>query len=364
VRYLVALALGCVLLLNSGCAIFDAELHNRGGYLDVLADNYWFKADSKKMRALRAFALQTSLARIASVSPKNDKDRQLMAIRIGDASVRAGFLYNCAFGPNPLSVSPLNVALAKNDECFYFDSLMVDYTTSLFDLAMISFPVEDTQNLVNLVVGGFTGPTGALDALNALLNLAKEALKYGRIIGALYRDTVELEVQVWLNSPREDQTGIPDAYRITDPTVAALKAVYDRKNDDMNAWVAEIAKLRAAGLEPFPSRKHFYELGALIQYLCGLIVSPTGPDTSSPYNVCVHGLILEPVSNAVSAGAPATPAATPGNQKTSALRRNSLAYRLPFMDPSIVAGAVPGAKGGGAKTSGPQKRASLEASAQ
>jgi len=132
--------------------MFDAEINNRGGYLDKVADDHWFKADSKKMRALRAFALEASLARIASVSPKNDKDRQLMAIRIGDASVRAGFLFNCAFGPNPLPVS-----LSKGDECFYFDSLMVDYTTSLFDLAMIAFPIEDTKNLVNLVVGSITG---------------------------------------------------------------------------------------------------------------------------------------------------------------------------------------------------------------
>jgi hypothetical protein len=41
-------------LSSGGCALFDAELHNRGGYLDKLADDYWFKADSKRMRALRA----------------------------------------------------------------------------------------------------------------------------------------------------------------------------------------------------------------------------------------------------------------------------------------------------------------------
>src|SRR5258708_18625217 len=78
----------CVLLLNSGCALFDAELHNRGGFLDKLADDYWFKADSKLMPALRAFSMQASLARIASVSPTNDSDPTMIEIRIGHAADR------------------------------------------------------------------------------------------------------------------------------------------------------------------------------------------------------------------------------------------------------------------------------------
>jgi molybdopterin converting factor small subunit len=180
---------------------------------------------------------------------------------------------------------------------------MVDYTTSLFDLAMIAFPIEDTKNLVNLVVGSFTGPVGALDALNAVLNLARQALKYGRIIGALYRDTLELEVQVWLDSPGEDQATIPDPYKITDKTVLALRAVYDRKNDDVVAWEREIAVLRAQGLEPLPSRKYFYEIGALIRYLCGLVVS-SSTDNKSPYAICMNGLVLEPTTKAISAGSP------------------------------------------------------------
>lgn len=348
----------CVMLLNSGCAIFDAELHNRGGYLDRVTDDHWFKADSKKMRALRAFALQTSLARIASVSPKNGKDRQLMAIRIGDASVRAKLLIQCAFGPNPL-VS-VGVASAEGEECFYFDSLMVDYTTSLFDLAMIAFPIEDTKNLVNLVVGGFTGPVGALDALNALLNLAKEALKYGRIIGALYRDTLELEVQVWLTSYKEDQAKIPEKYRISETTVLALQTVYNRKNDDMAAWGREIAALRALGLEPLPAKKHFYELAGLIRYLCGLVVSESSEETS-PYKICVNGLYLEPETGAISSSQPAAPAAPVAGTKTGALRRSLLSSRFPFPDPPAPARPTASVKPAqGLPTVGTEKRASIE----
>lgn len=300
----------------SGCAIIDAEINNRGGYLDKLADRHWFKSDSKKMRALRAYAIQASLARIASVSPKNDQDRRLMALRIGDASVRAGFIYQCAFGPNPLSGT---VPSAANDPCFYFDSLMVDYTTTLFDLAMIVFPVDDTKHLLNIVIGSISGPVGALDALNALISLAQQAIKYGRIIGALYRDTVELEVQVWLDTVDDTQTKIPSQLRVTTETVAQLRQIYDRGDDDMVAWVAQMDALRAAGFQPQPARKHFYELSALMGYLCGLIVTPTEAKANSPYNACVSGLFIEP---------------TTGNMST---KPNAKTSQIPAMRPATIA---------------------------
>ena len=87
-RIVVGLLVWCAVLLSSGCAIWEKETTNRGGFLDHLADEHWLKADSKSMRALRAFAIQVSLARIASVSAKNDTDRQLLAIRIGATTKR------------------------------------------------------------------------------------------------------------------------------------------------------------------------------------------------------------------------------------------------------------------------------------
>lgn len=292
-KIFVSIILVFVCLLNNGCAVFDTELHNRGGYLDKVLDDHWFKADSKRMRALRAFALQASLARIASVAPKNGPDRDLMAIRIGDASARAQNVINCGFGANPVTG-----ILASADPCFYFDSLMVDYTTSLFDLAMVSFPIEDTQKLLNIVVGGVTGPVAALDMLSALVALAQEALKYGRVIGGIYRDTVEMEVQVWLSSPnaaQELKDKIPENFRVSDTTVLNLKTIYDRGNDNMNAWVAEMVALRAAGYEPLPDVKFIYELSSLIKHLCGLITPPpVNKSTASAYSTCISNLITWP----------------------------------------------------------------------
>src|SRR5829696_6853287 len=131
-------------VMLGGCGIIEKEKTNRGGYLDHVLDRHWMKADSKSMRALRAFAIQVSLARIASVSAKNDADRQLLAIRIGALTKRFLPVYACAFDTNPLGVRG-----AERDPCFYYDSAMVDYTNGLFDLAMIALPVDDARKLVN-----------------------------------------------------------------------------------------------------------------------------------------------------------------------------------------------------------------------
>lgn len=266
------------LLFNCGCAIYQKETTNRGGYLDAVLDDHWMKADSKAMRALRAFAIEVSLARIASVSAKNDSDRQLLAIRIGALTKRFVPIYMCAFGSNPLAVPG-----AETDPCFYYDSAMVDYSTGLFDLAMIALPIEDGQKLVSTITGSFVNPINIVDLLNTLLQIGKDALKYGRVVGALYRDTVELEVQLWLTTPAVDSR--PPPYRVTLEDIRPLANVYARGNDDMPAWLAEMAALRGRGLEPIPQAKFYYELGALMSYICGLITSDSATKTSCQANL-------------------------------------------------------------------------------
>jgi hypothetical protein len=222
---------------------------------------------------LRAFAIQVSLARIASVSAKTESDRQLLAIRIGALTKRFVPIYLCAFNTNPLGVEG-----AKNDPCFYYDSAMLDYSTGLFDLAMIALPLDDAKKLITQVAGTAINPINVIELLTNLLQIGKDALKYGRIVGALYRDTVELEVQVWLGTPAIDRRLPP--YQVTPADVAALADVYARGNDDMTAWLAEIAALRARGLEPVPQPKFFGELAGLLNYLCDLITKD--PDANSP----------------------------------------------------------------------------------
>lgn len=142
----------CALLIGasvSGCALLEAEKYNRGGFLDEIADDVWMKADSKKMRALRAVALEASLARIAMITPKTAPDRALLARRIGETTRRADVVRLCAF-----SQAPLLAGQRPGEPCFFFDSVMVDYENALFDLALISLPIDDAKALITRVAGG------------------------------------------------------------------------------------------------------------------------------------------------------------------------------------------------------------------
>lgn len=284
VRTVFCFLVWCSVLLSGGCAIWEIETTNRGGYLDHLADRYWLKADSKSMRALRAFAIQVSLARIASVSEKNEADRQLLARRIGATTARFLPVYACAFENNPLQV-----AGAENDPCFYYDSAMVNYATALFDLAMVALPIEDARRLMNSTVGTVVNPLNVINVLESLISIGRFAFKHGRVVGALYRDTVELEVQVWLTTPEIDRR--PPGVRVTEADVAALREVYDRKSDDLLAWIAGIDALRSRGLEPVPHDKFFGQLGALMGYLCDLITQKG--DASKE---CKSGLLDSPLA--------------------------------------------------------------------
>jgi hypothetical protein len=265
VRVVAALLACFAVLFGSGCTVWQKETTNRGGYLDYVLDQTWIRADSKRMRALRAFAIEVSLTRIASVSAKNQADRNVLATRIGMVTKQFWPIYNCAIS-NDIATRPGT----EMDPCFYFDSAMVEYTTGLFDLAMIALPVEDARNLVNSLPTG-SNPIVWVDLFNALLVIGRDAVTYGRVVGALYRDTIELEVQLWLATPTVDVR--PPPYNVTEADVAQLRAIYAQGNDDMPAWLAAIAALRNRGLEPYPNPKFFDELDSLITYMCGQITS-------------------------------------------------------------------------------------------
>ncbi|MGY3033150.1 hypothetical protein ACVIIV_002320 [Bradyrhizobium sp. USDA 4354] len=294
-RILLVAFLCVALLLNNGCAIYEMETTNRGGYIDYVLDKHWLKADSKSMRALRAFAMQVSLARLASVSAKNESDRQLLAIRIGALTKRFMPIYLCAFNENPLAVEG-----AEHDPCFYYDSAMIDYSTGLFDLAMIALPIEDAKRLVTVATGSAVNPINLIDLLDALLQIGKDAIKYGRVVGALYRDTVELEVQVWLTTPAIDNRDL--SYRVTVADVQPLYDIYARGNDNMPAWIAEMAALRARGLEPIPQRKFFFQLAGLMNYICDLITVDPRANNSDTCKANLPKTAIAPVAALGSAG--------------------------------------------------------------
>jgi hypothetical protein len=237
-----------------GCGIVRQELDNRGGYVDYLADKYWWKADSKKMRALRAYALHTAIARMAMISPKGAAERNQLAYQVGSAGLYAQQLVKCAYD-------------TPGEPCFYFDSIMVDYVNALYTAAVAALPLEDAQKLISNITGGIAGTAGAIDILHALIQLGADAVRYGTVSAALYRDSLELEVQVWINSPNEPGS------MVSPQDVAELAAIYAIGRDDIPAWKAQIEALLVKGLEPTPNRRYLARLFQLMSYACKQITT-------------------------------------------------------------------------------------------
>jgi hypothetical protein len=180
VRIVASVVVCFVVLLGSGCTVWQKETTNRGGYLDYVLDQHWMQADSKRMRALRAFAIEVSLARIAAVSNQTQNGRDVLAARIKSTTTQFVPVYMCA-----IKNIPTRTVGTEKDPCFYYDSAMVDYTTGLFDLAMAALPIEDAKNLINTLPASAVSPIAWADLLHALLVIGRDAISVGRVAGAL-----------------------------------------------------------------------------------------------------------------------------------------------------------------------------------
>ncbi|MCJ8142366.1 hypothetical protein MKI84_05510 [Ancylobacter sp. A5.8] len=267
-RFAVVFALA---LTVSGCSYLKQEFNNRGGYLDYVSDKYWMRADTKKMRVLRAYVVQASLVRIGVTSPRGAKDRTIIATRASQANTSYAAAYSCAyrdtaaleaqkqittqvaenrsayneavklFGETaPATVNARSAwesASKKYNEhdptgCVFFDDLMVAWQGDLFSLALASLSVEDGESFITKVA------SGGLDTVQALIQVGEQAFQLQREVGALYRDSIELEVRVWLDDPTID-----------DELTARLREVYHGGAGELSDWKAELAYLKGRPLE-------------------------------------------------------------------------------------------------------------------
>ncbi|MFT0862244.1 hypothetical protein [Ancylobacter sp. G4_0304] len=255
----------------SGCGYFKQEFNNRGGYLDYVSDKYWIRADTKKMRVLRAYVVQGALVRIGVTSPRGAKDRTIIATRASQANTSYAAAYSCAYRDTaaleaqkqittqvvanrsayneavrlygetaPATVNARSAwesASKKYNEhdptgCVFFDDLMVAWQADLFSLALASLSMEDGESFITKVV------SGGLDPVQALIQIGEQAFQLQREVGAVYRDSIELEVRVWLDDPK-----------INDEQTARLRDIFDSGAEDLAAWKAELAYLNGRSLE-------------------------------------------------------------------------------------------------------------------
>lgn len=209
-RAMLALACACLSAVSlQGCvALLDAELNNRGGWIDQKLDDRWMIADTKQMRTLRAYVLIGSAIRMAR--PKYDSERKLIVAHANAAVAVASDAFYCAY--------------AQPGRCIYFDERMVEAEMAVLRLIVAAMSTKDDQDLFT-ELGKQVGETfpilKSLDALTKAVDTAAAVadttqatakllqnlitagqLTYvtGRRMGALYRDSIELQMMAVISS--------------------------------------------------------------------------------------------------------------------------------------------------------------------
>jgi hypothetical protein len=184
------------------------ELNNRGGYLDKKFDNYWWAADTKQMRVLRAYVLVGAVTRLAQT--KHDSERKSLSKQVGVAVQVASDAFNCAY--------------MQPGRCVFFDERMVELEVAVLRLltAVLSTRDEEEllkglQKLLNTTIPLLKGveslsklvdaatSTGELATnlskiVSAVFTVGQNAYFTSRRVGAIYRDSIELQMITALKS--------------------------------------------------------------------------------------------------------------------------------------------------------------------
>jgi hypothetical protein len=191
------------------CSIIDLELNNRGGFVDAKLDERWFIADTKQMRVLRGYVLIGSLARMPA-DRYSTSERDAIVQSISSAVLVANDAFTCAY--------------ARPGDCVYFDERMAELEIAILRLAVAVFTKKENEDLFS-VFGDQIGDTfpllKGLDSLSkivdafsssaelvantgkvisSLLKIGQAGYGYGRRIGSLYRDSIELNMVAALAS--------------------------------------------------------------------------------------------------------------------------------------------------------------------
>jgi hypothetical protein len=245
---------GLVGLGTASCGIVEKELGNRGGFVDAEMDHWFFRADHKLTRAIRAYMLQASLVRMATVSPRTASEKNLVVARIINANDRLSEVVRCAL---------------RDTTCIHFDSVMVDYENVLYELALSVLDIEGRRTLLSRAAGLLAGPAAVLPILDLLVDMASEALRVGRPLGAVYRDGIELQLKVAFSTKFYRDEGRTELDTEFEERKQQMRTLYMQRPSDVRAWKDALLSLYSLGYEPVPGRAHFHMIYAFIWHYCG-----------------------------------------------------------------------------------------------
>jgi hypothetical protein len=192
----------------AGCSFVSLELNNRGGYIDATLDERWIIADTKPMRLLRAYVLVGSITRLAQT--KYESERELIVRHVNTSIKVASDAYYCAY--------------AQPGRCVFFDERMVELEVAVLRLLVTvlsskddeelfealgkeisdTFPmlkaVDSLNGFVDAVTSAGEAAVNAGKAIQAVLKVGQSVYFKGRRLGALYRDSIELNMIAVMSS--------------------------------------------------------------------------------------------------------------------------------------------------------------------
>jgi len=284
----VAFVAACLVSCLGGCVSRDAigswQLgFGRGTLIDVAASAVLPPVETRAMRVLRAQATQVAVIRLAEELPARSNVRSAFAAGVMRTNDRLGDVLYCLYGgvrqtdASGLVFEP--TTSVNRPPCFFFDSLMLEYSRSIIDLVRQLGEIESVRNLnrhltraiagssIGALVGSTVGPagtaTGAVagltlnQTLDVLADLLADLLHSGRTISALYRDILTLEMYVFLDSggTRARPAQVPLGLRAGGITIdrALLEQAY------------------AMNGEPVPQIRHFAQLAVLQLQACAFV---------------------------------------------------------------------------------------------
>jgi hypothetical protein len=164
----------------------------------------WLQADANGVLVARAFAVQVTVARIASESLSNDSDRRKVASLNGALTEKLITLYRCAF---------------FEKDCQSWKDATAEYSSALFDFALAALPVDAAAELQKNMRPSDRSDN-LLRVLDLLVNLGESGGERGSKIEALYESAIDFEVQMWVATPAIDTRPAPQ--KVSETNVAAI----------------------------------------------------------------------------------------------------------------------------------------------
>lgn len=190
----------------------------RASAVDVVQNQFLTPVRTPGRLVMRAYIAQIAITRLGEELPVSAATRRAFAEDVQRATERLTPLLYCiytgerqidALSENGLSVDRLAF---PDRQCVSYNSLMLEYTRSIYDLARRLGDIESVRNFnrriigsvsLGALIGSTAGPAGAAtgavagltlnEAIDVLGDLIVDALSAGRTLTHFYRDIRDVE---------------------------------------------------------------------------------------------------------------------------------------------------------------------------